>query len=156
MCVGSLPPSPADSGVSDVDSSSSGHTSTDELRARLQPSNHGQYHSSVVSYIAYALSPGPTLYSSHLSLLQWHRVGGHQSRRPASIHSTSSPPTTSSRSCGSPTTPSPDLHVSTGPFRCGGRGEARAVQGHAAPRNLFLTPLINAGSAKGNFIARAE
>jgi len=35
---GSLPPSPADSGVSDVDSSSSGHTSTDtELRARLQP-----------------------------------------------------------------------------------------------------------------------
>lgn len=39
---GSLPPSPADSGVSDVDSSSSGHTSTDtELRARLQPH---QYH----------------------------------------------------------------------------------------------------------------
>ncbi|XP_065352560.1 ecdysone-induced protein 74EF isoform X1 [Cloeon dipterum] len=32
--TGSLPPSPADSGVSDVDSSSSGHT--DELRARLQ------------------------------------------------------------------------------------------------------------------------
>uniref|UniRef100_A0A1B6D0X6 Uncharacterized protein n=1 Tax=Clastoptera arizonana TaxID=38151 RepID=A0A1B6D0X6_9HEMI len=37
--TGSLPPSPADSGVSDVDSSSSGHTSNDELRARLQP-NH--------------------------------------------------------------------------------------------------------------------
>jgi hypothetical protein len=36
--TGSLPPSPADSGVSDVDSSSSGHTSTDELKARLQPS----------------------------------------------------------------------------------------------------------------------
>ncbi|XP_054273368.1 ecdysone-induced protein 74EF isoform X2 [Macrosteles quadrilineatus] len=35
--TGSLPPSPADSGVSDVDSSSSGHTSNDELRARLQP-----------------------------------------------------------------------------------------------------------------------
>jgi len=34
---GSLPPSPADSGVSDVDSSSSGHTSNDELKARLQP-----------------------------------------------------------------------------------------------------------------------
>jgi hypothetical protein len=33
---GSLPPSPADSGVSDVDSSSSGHTSNDELKARLQ------------------------------------------------------------------------------------------------------------------------
>ncbi|KAL1508899.1 hypothetical protein ABEB36_003719 [Hypothenemus hampei] len=37
---GSLPPSPADSGVSDVDSSSSGHNSTDELKARLQPSVH--------------------------------------------------------------------------------------------------------------------
>ncbi|XP_044757168.1 ecdysone-induced protein 74EF isoform X1 [Coccinella septempunctata] len=37
---GSLPPSPADSGVSDVDSSSSGHTSTDELKSRLQPSLH--------------------------------------------------------------------------------------------------------------------
>jgi hypothetical protein len=39
MCFlvpGSLPPSPADSGVSDVDSSSSGHTSNDELKARLQ------------------------------------------------------------------------------------------------------------------------
>lgn len=36
--AGSLPPSPADSGVSDVDSSSSGHTSNDELRARLHPS----------------------------------------------------------------------------------------------------------------------
>ncbi|XP_021942781.1 ecdysone-induced protein 74EF isoform X2 [Zootermopsis nevadensis] len=34
--TGSLPPSPADSGVSDVDSSSSGHTSNDELKARLQ------------------------------------------------------------------------------------------------------------------------
>lgn len=37
---GSLPPSPADSGVSDVDSSSSGHGSNDELRARLQPPLH--------------------------------------------------------------------------------------------------------------------
>jgi len=35
--TGSLPPSPADSGVSDVDSSSSGHTSNDETKARLQP-----------------------------------------------------------------------------------------------------------------------
>lgn len=35
--LGSLPPSPADSGVSDVDSSSSGHTSNDETKARLQP-----------------------------------------------------------------------------------------------------------------------
>lgn len=40
LITGSLPPSPADSGVSDVDSSSSGHTSTDELKARLQPSIH--------------------------------------------------------------------------------------------------------------------
>lgn len=40
LLPGSLPPSPADSGVSDVDSSSSGHTSTDELKARLQPSLH--------------------------------------------------------------------------------------------------------------------
>jgi len=36
LVPGSLPPSPADSGVSDVDSSSSGHTSNDELKARLQ------------------------------------------------------------------------------------------------------------------------
>jgi hypothetical protein len=36
LVAGSLPPSPADSGVSDVDSSSSGHTSNDELKARLQ------------------------------------------------------------------------------------------------------------------------
>jgi len=35
--TGSLPPSPADSGVSDVDSSSSGHASNDETKARLQP-----------------------------------------------------------------------------------------------------------------------
>jgi len=34
---GSLPPSPADSGVSDVDSSSSGNTSNDDTKARLQP-----------------------------------------------------------------------------------------------------------------------
>lgn len=40
---GSLPPSPADSGVSDVDSSSSGHASTDELKARLQPPGLGPH-----------------------------------------------------------------------------------------------------------------
>ncbi|CAG0917139.1 unnamed protein product [Notodromas monacha] len=33
--VRSLPPSPADSGVSDVDSSSSGHASNDESKSRL-------------------------------------------------------------------------------------------------------------------------
>lgn len=35
--TGSLPPSPADSGVSDVESSSSGPGSAEELKARLQP-----------------------------------------------------------------------------------------------------------------------
>jgi hypothetical protein len=42
LVTGSLPPSPADSGVSDVDSSSSGHASNDELKARLQltPGKH--------------------------------------------------------------------------------------------------------------------
>uniref|UniRef100_T1HU45 ETS domain-containing protein n=1 Tax=Rhodnius prolixus TaxID=13249 RepID=T1HU45_RHOPR len=47
--TGSLPPSPADSGVSDVDSSSSGHTSNDELRARLQPPQHPYYQQTTVS-----------------------------------------------------------------------------------------------------------
>ncbi|XP_050437594.1 ecdysone-induced protein 74EF-like [Adelges cooleyi] len=56
--AGSLPPSPADSGVSDVDSSSSGHTSTDtELRARLQPH---QYHHQVSS-CGRRTSPDPAL-----------------------------------------------------------------------------------------------
>ncbi|KAF2893425.1 hypothetical protein ILUMI_12746 [Ignelater luminosus] len=41
--TGSLPPSPADSGVSDVDSSSSGHASTDELKSRLQPPGLGPH-----------------------------------------------------------------------------------------------------------------
>ncbi|XP_017770235.1 PREDICTED: ecdysone-induced protein 74EF-like [Nicrophorus vespilloides] len=55
--TGSLPPSPADSGVSDVDSSSSGHTSTDELKARLQPSVLGPhsplgYHHSQQQFLA--------------------------------------------------------------------------------------------------------
>ena len=39
---GSLPPSPADSGVSDVDSSSSGHTSNDESKSRLHLAS-GEY-----------------------------------------------------------------------------------------------------------------
>lgn len=40
-CSGSLPPSPADSGVSDVDSSSSGgQTCSDELKARLGLPSH--------------------------------------------------------------------------------------------------------------------
>lgn len=43
VIAGSLPPSPADSGVSDVDSSSSGHASTDELKARLQPPGLGPH-----------------------------------------------------------------------------------------------------------------
>lgn len=52
FCLGSLPPSPADSGVSDVDSSSSGNGQpicSDEIKARLgisgvtaTPNNSGQ------------------------------------------------------------------------------------------------------------------
>ncbi|CAB0012788.1 unnamed protein product [Nesidiocoris tenuis] len=45
----SLPPSPADSGVSDVDSSSSGHTSNDELRARLAPPHPYYPHSATTA-----------------------------------------------------------------------------------------------------------
>ena len=46
LVPGSLPPSPADSGVSDVDSSSSGHASNDELKARLQLTPGKRYSSS--------------------------------------------------------------------------------------------------------------
>ncbi|XP_072390594.1 uncharacterized protein Eip74EF isoform X1 [Diabrotica undecimpunctata] len=63
--TGSLPPSPADSGVSDVDSSSSGHTSTDELKARLQPSIH---------------SPVGTLFPRHP--FSWNNT--HHGQRPPS------------------------------------------------------------------------
>lgn len=65
---GSLPPSPADSGVSDVDSSSSGHTSTDELKARLQPSIH---------------SPVGNIFSRHP--LSWSSPS-HHSQRPPNNH----------------------------------------------------------------------
>ncbi|XP_026323358.1 ecdysone-induced protein 74EF isoform X2 [Hyposmocoma kahamanoa] len=41
---GSLPPSPADSGVSDVESSSSGAGSAEELKARLQPPPPAPFH----------------------------------------------------------------------------------------------------------------
>lgn len=62
--LGSLPPSPADSGVSDVDSSSSGHTSSaDELKARLQPSIH---------------SPVGSLFSRHP--LSWTSPAHHAQR----------------------------------------------------------------------------
>ncbi|XP_044259534.1 ecdysone-induced protein 74EF isoform X3 [Tribolium madens] len=64
--TGSLPPSPADSGVSDVDSSSSGHTSTDELKARLQPSIH---------------SPVGNLFSRHP--LSWTSPAHHGQRAPS-------------------------------------------------------------------------
>nr|CAH7756321.1 unnamed protein product [Callosobruchus chinensis] len=63
--TGSLPPSPADSGVSDVDSSSSGHTSTDELKARLQPAIH---------------STVGTLFSRHP--LSWSSPSHHGHRPP--------------------------------------------------------------------------
>nr|AAO41697.1 transcription factor E74 isoform B [Manduca sexta] len=42
--TGSLPPSPADSGVSDVESSSSGAGSAEELKARLQPPPPTPFH----------------------------------------------------------------------------------------------------------------
>ncbi|CAH2100462.1 unnamed protein product [Euphydryas editha] len=42
--TGSLPPSPADSGVSDVESSSSGAGSAEELKARLQPPPPATFH----------------------------------------------------------------------------------------------------------------
>ncbi|CAG9575348.1 unnamed protein product [Danaus chrysippus] len=42
--TGSLPPSPADSGVSDVESSSSGAGSAEELKARLQPPQPAPFH----------------------------------------------------------------------------------------------------------------
>ncbi|XP_063829976.1 ecdysone-induced protein 74EF isoform X4 [Ostrinia nubilalis] len=42
--TGSLPPSPADSGVSDVESSSSGAGSAEELKARLQPPPPAPFH----------------------------------------------------------------------------------------------------------------
>uniref|UniRef100_A0A1B6LV14 ETS domain-containing protein n=1 Tax=Graphocephala atropunctata TaxID=36148 RepID=A0A1B6LV14_9HEMI len=69
--TGSLPPSPADSGVSDVDSSSSGHTSNDELRARLQPTNQ------VSSCWRSPESPS-SLYPQHFLAPYYH----HQVARP--------------------------------------------------------------------------
>ncbi|XP_072935375.1 uncharacterized protein Eip74EF isoform X2 [Epargyreus clarus] len=42
--TGSLPPSPADSGVSDVESSSSGAGSAEDLKARLQPPPPAPFH----------------------------------------------------------------------------------------------------------------
>ncbi|KAG8318104.1 ETS- transcription factor Elf-2 [Homalodisca vitripennis] len=69
--LGSLPPSPADSGVSDVDSSSSGHTSNDELRARLQPTNQ------VSSCWRSPESPS-SLYPQHFLAPYYH----HQVARP--------------------------------------------------------------------------
>lgn len=74
--AGSLPPSPADSGVSDVDSSSSGHTSTDELKARLNPSGLGPhsplgYHPSQQQFLTpYHYPPGHG--QPHRSHMQHH------------------------------------------------------------------------------------
>lgn len=72
MLSGSLPPSPADSGVSDVDSSSSGHTSTDELKARLQPPGLGPhsplgYHPKQHFLSPYSFSSGHSQHRSHLT-----------------------------------------------------------------------------------------
>lgn len=88
--TGSLPPSPADSGVSDVDSSSSGHTSNDELKARLQltpgpaartpespgPGHHGflapYYH-----HHHHQQQSQSTLHHSRSSHQQQHYTGRH-------------------------------------------------------------------------------
>ncbi|GJQ74587.1 Eip74EF [Trypoxylus dichotomus] len=97
--TGSLPPSPADSGVSDVDSSSSGHTSTDELKARLQPpglgphsplgyhakqhflspynfpAGHGHGRGHLTHPHHYSIrTPLPESYNNYLSTLQQHQV----------------------------------------------------------------------------------
>ncbi|XP_030757042.1 ecdysone-induced protein 74EF isoform X2 [Sitophilus oryzae] len=124
--TGSLPPSPADSGVSDVDSSSSGHTSTDELKARLQPSVHSpvgglfsrhpalnwnspihqhpaqrQSHVAQQFYQPFTTNLDP--YQNYLLQAQQHHVTHpHQSVHHHPHHSTTSPFTT-------PTPPSPPL-----------------------------------------------
>lgn len=76
VITGSLPPSPADSGVSDVDSSSSGHTSTDELKARLNPPGLGPhsplgYHPSQQQFLTpYHYPPGHA--QPHRNHIQHH------------------------------------------------------------------------------------
>ncbi|XP_044728684.1 ecdysone-induced protein 74EF isoform X2 [Chrysoperla carnea] len=86
--TGSLPPSPADSGVSDVDSSSSGHTSsTDELKIRLAGGHHGAGPQSPLGYPGHPpgghhpqqfLAP----YYHHHSQQQSHHQQQQQSQQP--------------------------------------------------------------------------
>jgi E74-like factor 1/2/4 len=66
----SLPPSPADSGVSDVDSSSSGHTSNDETKGRLQPTP-----------VPESPSPGGYLGSPYCQLPMRHPYSPHSLNR---------------------------------------------------------------------------
>lgn len=113
--TGSLPPSPADSGVSDVDSSSSGHTSTDELKARLQPpalgphSPLGYHHNQSQFLTPYHYPPGhsqphrghlphqhhypvrpqlPDSYSNYLTSLQQHQQQVQQTPHMQAYHHT--------------------------------------------------------------------
>ncbi|XP_073994187.1 ecdysone-induced protein E74 isoform X2 [Rhodnius prolixus] len=76
--TGSLPPSPADSGVSDVDSSSSGHTSNDELRARLQPPQHPYYQQTTGNILTTSSNNG-AIPVNHLERLTLPSIAGHNS-----------------------------------------------------------------------------
>ncbi|CAG0888465.1 unnamed protein product [Cyprideis torosa] len=75
--TGSLPPSPADSGVSDVESSSSGHASNDESKSRLHVHNIGLDRRSSGRGLPYGISSFPYVvpYStarSHAGLSNHH------------------------------------------------------------------------------------
>ncbi|XP_060842991.1 ecdysone-induced protein 74EF isoform X2 [Rhopalosiphum padi] len=90
--AGSLPPSPADSGVSDVDSSSSGHTSTDtELRARLQPH---QYHHQVSSCGRRTSPDPPSIAQCHQQQQQQQQQQQHQQQQDlfSRIYGVNAPP----------------------------------------------------------------
>ncbi|XP_066151390.1 ecdysone-induced protein 74EF isoform X1 [Euwallacea fornicatus] len=130
--TGSLPPSPADSGVSDVDSSSSGHASTDELKARLQPSihspvgglfsrhpalnwnaplhqnNHRQGHIGQQFYQPFATNLDP--YQNYLLQAQHHHVTSHphQSMHQHHSHNPHQSPFTT------PSPPSPSMRHHSG------------------------------------------
>ncbi|XP_066254543.1 ecdysone-induced protein 74EF isoform X2 [Euwallacea similis] len=130
--TGSLPPSPADSGVSDVDSSSSGHASTDELKARLQPSihspvgglfsrhpalnwnaplhqnNHRQGHIGQQFYQPFATNLDP--YQNYLLQAQHHHVTSHphQSMHQHHPHNPHQSPFTT------PSPPSPSMRHHSG------------------------------------------
>lgn len=85
--TGSLPPSPADSGVSDVDSSSSGHTtSTDELKARLQPSIHSPVGGSLFARHPLAWTTAAAAAAATGSTGTNPGSGSHHAQRPPPNH----------------------------------------------------------------------